>query len=236
MGKNKGQRNPNETAAGPAKSNGATEGARDQRKNPKPFYKKYNFWMLVVVSIYSVTAIGLWCQTKRATEATKESADAQVATVRAWMWPVKWQENHIPSFADMQAGKWAPFDFQLLNVGHTPAINPRMRKIAFIYHADIDSLAMPEFPHCPDKPPPEDPGAREAQVVLPNEGPQMHLAATKLSADQYYTLFKGHATLTMWGCVYYNIVSSDQIGISEYCMEWRPDGRGLSCHGNNSMK
>jgi hypothetical protein len=192
--------------------------------------------MLIVVSIYTVTAIALWCQTRQATEATKMSADAQVATVRAWMWPVNWQETHIPSFADMQAGKWAPFDFQLLNVGHTPAINPRMRKIAFIYHPSVDSLAMPEFPHCPDKPLAEEPGAREAQVILPNEGPQMHLAATKLSVAQYDMLFKGHATLTMWGCVYYNIVSSEQIGISEYCMEWRPDGRGLSCHGNNSMK
>ncbi len=191
----------------------------DKANSPKPFYKKYKFWMLVFVIVYSVTTIGLWCQTKRATEASMLSAKAQIATVRAWIWPVQWQAHPIPdNYSAVQAGEWTPMTFVDMNIGHTPAINVfLMGRGRLIYHPM--NSPMPFIERCPDARPKETSDFRDIQIILPGEGPTLHPRWIP-SADEYDALVKGHATAILHECIYYNVVSSEELGVSEFCLEW----------------
>jgi hypothetical protein len=236
MSKHKSQRNPNEAASRPTETNRTGNGTSGQNGDPKPFYKQYDFWMLIVVAIYSVATIGLWIQTKRATEATKISADAEVATARAWivvLW-TKW--NALPSFEDVTATKWIPGDFQLLNTGHTPAMNPKMGASVCFYHPDGDPDPQ-TLPECPDTPPPraDAPEARESLVISPGTGVNMHWAC-KLPPNEYDAVSHGHASVYLLGCIWYNVVSSSRFGVTEYCVEWKPNGKFTTCHANNSLR
>jgi hypothetical protein len=235
MSKNKGQRNPNETALRGAEPNRTTNRTEGQDKDPKPFYKKYKFWTLVVVIIYSITTVALWVQTKRATEASKISADAEVATVRAWVVVGDWKWNAIPSYDDVTASKWAPADFTYSNIGHTPATNPKLATMIFLYHPD--GSPDPQFPLCPNVPvaTADRPEARQNMVIIPSAGVAMHWTCT-LPPDQYDALSHGHASLYLAGCMWYNVVSSDQFGVTQYCVEWKPDGRMEACHAYNTLK
>jgi hypothetical protein len=186
--------------------------------------------MLIVVAIYSGFTILLWVQTKRATEAMKISADAQVATVRAWLVarPVKW--NPIPSLEDVKAKKWVPVQIELVNVGHTPATNTKMDSAQFIYHPN--GTPDFEFSGCPDTPTPEadKPGFQQSMVVSPGGILSLSWVGT-VPADQYDALSHGHATLFVTQCLWYNVVSSVKYGVTGYCGEWTYNGEMKVCRG-----
>lgn len=97
--------------------------------------EKFTLAYVIFTAIYAVITIKLYC-------VTKQSADANVTAVRAWVYP---SDIIPPSPAQIHVGAKFPVRFE--NGGKTPATEIVVTE-EFKYWARSSGVPMPEFDHC----------------------------------------------------------------------------------------
>jgi hypothetical protein len=158
---------------------------------------------IVVVAIYRTVAALQWCQMRSATRATKtaadaarKSADAEVATVRAWLAVSDQQFVYI----DPAPGKvFSPmFGLKINNVGKTIG---RQLKTSEEFVFD-DSAQLRHFPQCPTT------HKSEIQFIKVGETQWWSEPIKTIGKGQFARVVKrqGNASIYAHGCIEYRDV------------------------------
>lgn len=183
---------------------------------------------LVAVVLYTIFAGYQSCKLRETTEATKESADAVVASVRAWIVLSKYDPPTVRALKIFNGNM--PFVVEFQNAGKTPATDITSG-IEFVYVAKGEK--PPKFSSCP-----KDDGTSS---MLINAGQPFSInpeIKPHLSAQQIDTLANGSnlgGSLYIHGCVHYHDVLTRQARKTEFCGYDYAEIM-FSCPTNNQLK
>lgn len=169
---------------------------------------------------------------ERAAEAAKESADAAVASVRAWVAVVNWTPVPPPEMVNGGIG------IKILNVGKTSGLSVQVREEALFL---APGEKEPTFTKCPSSEPFPVGNTIEPEDKLSPPIPPLPLS-TRLDSKQIGALGRG-SRLILHGCITYkNVIAPSNepvAGLTEFCSVFYgyPD-RNLTkgCRSGNQMK
>jgi hypothetical protein len=163
-------------------------------------------------------------QSVRQANASKQSADAEVATVRAWVTT----DQHKLVYPDPSKPLYGPiFSVNLTNVGKTPAINVEMTKEFVFDDHDSDHL----FLKCPT-------GYKQTAPFLLADGSMLFSDGVKDLPKEQFARLSGFGSNAIYvhGCIRYHDVVGDAQRLTEFCLRFYAETVATLCHGNNAMK
>jgi hypothetical protein len=170
--------------------------------------------LAVFTIIYTIISVWQGCISQETARASKLSADAAVASTRAWLIPTK----HIPDHEQPSV------DF--VNAGKTPAVGMRSTQEFDVWPGG--DMPARKFPGCPS--------GNETAAHGPIQ-PDEHLPLTPpfpLTEAQTNAL-KGPGGVIIHGCLRYQNVVGGKEGLTEFCVGYRPD-RAFFCLTNNRVE
>ena len=178
-----------------------------------------------VVAAYTTIAALQWCDMRTAALAAKESADAAVASVRAWIVVTKYDPPRVQAMKLFNM----PFAVEFENAGKTPATDIS-DGIEFVF-VPKDRPA-PKFKGCPKNEDTPEMLIRAGQPFSINPEIKPHL-----SADQKESLTNGNAggSLFIHGCLHYHDVLTRKQRVTEFCGFYFIEMM-FDCSGNNELK
>jgi hypothetical protein len=172
----------------------------------------------VITAIYAAFSALQWGELISMTEATKESADASVISVRAWV---------LTDGTELTGNRLdIPYILKFRNVGKTPA-----RNILIAVEFKVQDSVRPEpvFTKCPN-----DPDSAVIPYIRPDEpfsdNRQLPHATTE---ERRISLAGKPGTLYVHGCVSYFDLVSNQQRLTEFCQDVSV---GTLCHNNNKLE
>jgi hypothetical protein len=192
------------------------------------FWHNFNFWLVLFTAVYSVISMaGLWVAIQ-ASRLARESADAGIATVRAWVDVNSFKFIYSPASARQQI---APkFTMTVENLGKTPA----KALVLTVEFAFDDQSGDKQFAGCPETNlarspfmvagPPGEPWTFAVENVTPAQ-----LTGLKSTSDN-------NASVYAHGCVRYNDVMTNQPRLSEFCVRYYGGDSYIMCDNNNLME
>jgi hypothetical protein len=191
-------------------------------------WQNFNFWLVTFTAIYSmISLVGLWVAIESARLA-RQSADAGVATVRAWLDAHSFKFVYSPPGARQQVTP--EFTVTLENIGKTPAKALDMT----VEFAFDDQSGDKRFEGCPE--------ANLHRVPFMVAGPPGEpwpvLVATVTSA-QFATLKSeagSSASVYAHGCVRYRDVMTDRVRLTEFCVRYFGADNYTMCDNANLME
>lgn len=208
--------------------------ASDDASAPAPaelhhhVWQEFNFWLVAFTAIYSLISIfALWVAIRSARLA-KQSADASIATVRAWVdahsfkftWPLpKTQQRVSPEFS-----------MTVENLGRTPARDLLMT----IEFAFDDSAADKQFKGCPEADP-----SRVPFMMAGPPGEPWVIPVTNVVADDFARLKPGAgstASVYAHGCIRYRDVMTEAPRVTEFCVRYHGGNSYVMCDNGNLME
>jgi len=191
-------------------------------------WHNFNFWLVIFTAVYSLISMaGLWVAIQ-ASRLARESADAGIATVRAWLDVNSFKFIFSPPNARQQI---APrFTMTVENLGKSPAKN-----LVFTVEFEFDDQSGDkQFTACPESGlarspfmvagPPGEPFTFEVEKVTPAQ-----LAGLKVAPGN-------NASVYAHGCVRYNDVMTNLPRITEFCVRYYGGDSYIMCDNNNLME
>ena len=191
-------------------------------------WHSFNFWLVVFTAVYSLISLaGLWVAIQ-ASRLARETADAGIATVRAWVDVNSFKFVFSPANARQQI---APrFTMTAENLGKSPA-----KSLVFTVEFAFDNQpGDKQFTGCPENNPvrspfmvagpPGEPWTFEVENVTPDQ-----LSGLKGSSDK-------NASVYAHGCVRYNDVMTNLPRLSEFCVRYYGGDNYIMCEANNLME
>jgi hypothetical protein len=188
-------------------------------------WHEFNFWLVTFTAIYSLISLfALWVAIRSARQA-KQSADASVATVRAWLDTHSFKFIYSPPGAREQL---APqFSLTIENLGRTPAKDLSMT-VGFVFE---DQPTDKQFSGCPETNSNQVP----FMVAGPPGEPWTVAVGTVPAADFAKLKPGGTASVYAHGCVHYHDVMTDQVRLTEFCVRYSGGNQYMMCDNANLM-
>lgn len=202
-----------------AKPNSGQKGFRQRLKRDiqKPRFV-VEIAALAVVVCYTAFAGYQSCKMRDATEASKESADAAIASVRAWIAPSGWETTGDPM------DRKYPIVMKFKNVGHTLA-NDIVGY--FEFRPLPSSVPAPKFKRCPSD---------IVEKMLPinaNEEFSFNEIVPKFPVDKESLFKTGRGSLYIHGCIKYrDVLNPHVVHVTELCSYLFPSSLQVACEPN----
>jgi hypothetical protein len=189
-------------------------------------WQHFNFWLVLFTAIYSLISLyGLWVAIQSARLA-QQSADASVATVRAWLDTHSFKFIYSPP--DARQPVTPEFSVNVENLGKTPA---KALTITLEFAFD-DQHADKQFNGCPEVPP-----GRIPFLVAGPPGDPWTVSVSTVTAAQFARLNAGtDASVYAHGCVRYHDVMTDQVRLTEFCVRYYGADNYIVCDNANLME
>jgi hypothetical protein len=192
----------------------------------KHLWQNFNFWLVTFTAIYSlISLVGLWVAIQSARLA-QQSADASVATVRAWLDTHSFKFVHTPP--DVRQPVIPEFSMTVENLGKTPA-----KALAITIEFAFDNEhADKQFSGCP-----EANLGRIPFMVAGPPGEPWAISVSSVTAAQFAQLKAGtNASVYAHGCVQYHDVMTDRVRLTEFCVRYYGADNYIVCDNGNLME
>ena len=191
-------------------------------------WHSFNFWLVVFTAVYSLISLaGLWVAVQ-ASRLARETADAGISTVRAWVDVNSFKFIYSPANARQQIPP--RFTMTVENLGKSPA-KGLVFTVEFAYD---DQSADKQFAGCPVSN-----LARSPFIAAGPPGEPWTFEVENTTAEQLAGL-KGasnkSASVYAHGCVRYNDVLTNLPRLSEFCVRYYGGDNYIMCDNNNLME
>ncbi|MGO9058508.1 MAG: hypothetical protein ACLQU2_14150 [Candidatus Binataceae bacterium] len=196
---------------------GDADGARDKKKT---FYERFKHDIknprfavevvaLVFLIIYTLFTGYQSCQMRKSTKAATESADASVASVRAWIGITSIEGPDVGSIQTQ------PLTRKIENTGRAPGLNLNFIE-EYIPWPKNGQVRMPQFSNCPAT------GQRFFYPAIEATGINQSVSVSPplpfpLKDKELADLKSRKTALVIHGCVTYDNIGSMPQGTTEYC-------------------
>jgi len=191
-------------------------------------WENFNFWLVAFTAVYSLISLAALRVAIMSFRMARQSADASIATVRAWL--------DIPTlkFLDSPPDAHQPvapkFSLTLENLGRTPAKELAVT-VEFVFD---DQSADRQFTGCPDRN-----LIRNPFMVAgpPGESFTFRLG-TELAAKFAQLHGPTDSTLSIYahGCVRYHDVMTNLERLTEFCVRYYGGDNYEMCDNSNLME
>ena len=198
-----------------------------ERVRRRHVWQNFNFWLVAFTAVYSLISLAALRVAILSSRMARQSADASIATVRAWLDVPTLKFIH--SLPDARQPVAPEFSLTLENLGRTPA-KQLVLTVEFVFD---DQSADKQFTGCPETNLLRNP----FMVAGPPGEPFTFPLGTDLAARVAQLNGGAGSSLSVYahGCIRYHDVMTNLQRLTEFCVRYYGGDNYEMCDNSNLM-